>query len=300
MCELFSLSSRIPTVATVSIDAFARRGGRDTRNSDGWGVAFYNGPDVRIYREPEPAGDSAWLSFIRRRRMPGRLMFSHVRHATQGAVSLVNTQPFARELGGRMHVFAHNGRLDGIETKFAGEWHRFRPIGTTDSEVAFCILLERLSSLWQGSGPPPLADRLAIVSRFAAEMRALGPANFLYADGDVLFAHGHRRLQDDGVIAPPGLWRLCRECANDPDAPPQASIVSGSGALHQEITLIASVPLNAERWIPLTEGQVIVVKDGRPLRTDKPTARKSRRRAHLGAIARHKETCSEIPAYRQQ
>ena len=113
------MSSRIPTVATCSIDAFARRGGWDTRNIDGWGVAFYNDRDVRIYREPEPAGDSAWLSFIKRQRLPGRLMLSHVRHATQGAVSFVNTQPFARELGGRMHVFAHNGRFDGIETRFA-------------------------------------------------------------------------------------------------------------------------------------------------------------------------------------
>ncbi len=300
MCELFCMSSKIPTVATLSIDAFARRGGRDTRNSDGWGVAFYNGRDVRIFREPEPAGDSAWLSFIRRQRMPGRLMVSHVRHATQGAVSLVNTQPFTRELGGRTHVFAHNGRFDGIETKLAGAWERFQPIGNTDSEVAFCILLERLSVPWRGGGAPPLVHGLAIVSRFAAQMRALGPANFLYADGDVLFAHGDRRLQADGEIAAPGLWRLCRECTTDPDAPPQASVVSGAGALHQEITLIASVPLNAERWIPLVEGEVIVVKDGRPVRPDKPTDGKSRRRSHLRANTRQRESCGEVPPYHQQ
>ena len=295
------MSSRIPTVATRSIDAFARRGDWDTRNIDGWGVAFYNDRDVRIYREPEPAGDSAWLSFTKRLRMPSRLMLSHVRHATQGAVSLVNTQPFARELGGRMHVFAHNGRFDGIETKLAGEWERFQPIGNTDSEVSFCILLERLSVLWRGGVTPPLVHRLAIVSRFAAQMRELGPANFLYADGDVLFAHGDRRLQDDGEMAPPGLWRLRCECTTDPDASPQAGVVTGAGAPHQEITFIASVPLNAERWMPLTQGEVIVVKDGavRSLSRDDglevAVEGSSRRRQYCT-----KESRGEVPHHHQQ
>lgn len=54
---------------------------------------------------------------------------------------------------------------------------------------------------------------MAIVTRFAADMRALGPANFLYADSDVLFAHGHRRIQAGGEIAPPGLWHLQRRGA---------------------------------------------------------------------------------------
>ena len=300
MCELFSMSSRIPTVATCSIDAFAQRGGWDTRNIDGWGVAFYNDRDVRIYREPEPAGDSAWLSFIKRQRLPGRLMLSHLRHATQGAVSLVNTQPFSRELGGRMHVFAHNGLLDGIETRFAGEWGRFQPIGTTDSEVAFCILLERLSALWRGGVTPPLVHKLAIVSRFAAQMRKLGPANFLYADGDVLFAHGDRRLQADGEIAPPGLWQLRRECTTDPDASPRAGVVTGAGGPRQEITLIASVPLNAERWMPLAEGEVIVVKDGAACSPSRADGREVATQDSARRHTRQRENCGEVPPYHQQ
>ena len=300
MCELFCLASRIPTVATLSIDAFARRGGRDTRNIDGWGVAFCDSGDVRIYREPEPAGASAWLRFIKRRRVPSRLTLSHVRHATQGGVSLVNTQPFARELGGRMHVFAHNGRFDGIETKLAGEWRRFQPIGNTDSEVAFCILLERLSLLWRDAGTPPLADRLATVSRFAAEMRELGPANFLYTDEEVLFAHGDRRLQADGEIAPPGLWRLGRECETDPDASASADVVTALSGPQQRITLIASVPLNAERWMPLAEGEVIVIKDGAACRRHEPMDRESRRRIHLAAKTGQERNCGEISPYRQQ
>ena len=38
-------------------------------------------------------------------------------------------------------------------------------------------------------GPPPLAERLHAAAEFAARLRGFGPANFLYTDGDALFAH---------------------------------------------------------------------------------------------------------------
>ena len=111
-----------------------------------------------------------------------------------------------------------------------------------------------------------------IVALFAAELRELGPANFLYADGDALFAHGHRRIQADGTIAPPGLWLLCRECTVDRDGLPHSGAalggieagvtIEGSGE-GQAITLLASVPLTSEGWRPLAEVEVIVIKDGR-------------------------------------
>ena len=178
-------------------------------------------------------------------------MISHIRRATQGEVSLRNTQPFVRELGGRMHVFAHNGRLPGIEQQLGRALRRFRPIGSTNSEVAFCTLMDRLSDLWSTPTPPSPAERLTIVGALAAEMREFGPANFLYCDGDLLFAHGHRRTQPDGTIAPPGLTMLTRSCSVDPDALAAAGVGLGAAQL---ITLFASVPLTNEAWQPLTEG----------------------------------------------
>ena len=164
-------------------------------------------------------------------------------------------------------MFAHNGRLDNVEIRHAGEWDRFRPIGDTDSEIAFCILLERLSLLWQDRVEPSLEDRLAIVGRFAADMRQLGPANFIYADGDTLFAHGHRRLQADGTIAPPGLWRLQRRCPVEADTLPDAGVAiePRQDREDQVVTLLASVPLTDESWTPLAEGEVLAVKHGRGL-----------------------------------
>ncbi len=291
MCELFAMSSRIATTVDLSLDAFARHGSPPGRNVDGWGVVVYDDGDARQFREPAPAGNSAWLRFIARNRLPSRLVLSHIRHATQGAVALRNTQPFVRELGGHIHTFAHNGSLPGIERE-ADRAARFRPVGETDSEVAFCALLERIAPLWRSGAAPSFASRLAVVRRFAALLRERGPANFLYADGDVLFAHGHRRLQRDGRIAPPALYHLTRSCAVDRDALPAAGVTIGAWSSPQTLTLVASVPLTAEAWTPVGEGEVIAVAAGELRGAPTPTRLQRsgmplRRRRAISAARRH-------------
>ena len=265
MCELFALSSRLPTRATFSLQTFADRGGLGGRSIDGWGIAVYDGRDARLYKEPEPARNSAWLDFITHRRLPAQLLISHIRHATRGRLTLANTQPFGRELGGRMHVFAHNGRLDGVDELFARSEPIFRPLGETDSELAFCLLLERMAMYWRDDLVPSPEVRLAVVSSFAAEMRPLGPANFLYSDGEFIFAHGHRRTQSGGIIAPPGMWYLRRDCAVDPEALISAGVTIESDHAAQQLALFASVPLSNEPWRPFAEGEILVVAGGRPV-----------------------------------
>lgn len=131
-------------------------------------------------------------------------------------MNLANTQPFVRSLGGRTHVFPHNGDLPGVWGSTSLSLNADQPVGETDSEQAFFALLARLRELWNGgAAPPPLNARFSVVKGFAAESRALGPANFLYVDGDVLFAHGHRRKHLPGSAdEAPGLWLLQRYCAD--------------------------------------------------------------------------------------
>lgn len=260
MCELLGMSSRHPASVSISLHRFAARGGLAGKTLDGWGLVLHDGRDVRVWREPEPARDSPWLPFIEARHPPCRILVSHIRHATRGAVSLANTQPFIREAGGRMHVFAHNGRLADTSA-LDEEARRFRPLGETDSEIAACALFQRIGGVWAGS-PPSLAGRISLVRDFAATMRAQGPANFLYSDGDVLIAHGHRRTQAAGHIGPPGLWMLERECARPADPLEQAGLRIEDGAQQQSVILFASVPLSDEPWRALDEGQVVAVSNG--------------------------------------
>jgi glutamine amidotransferase len=262
MCELFAMASRWPTTVRLSLDEFARHGSLGGPHHDGWGVAWYAEGDVQLVREPHPAENSACMAFLRDNPFTTTLAMSQIRHATQGAKALRNCQPFARELGGRMHLFAHNGDVGVIDPLVPGMSSDFRAVGDTDSERAFCLLLDRLRPLWRNARQPPLLDdRIAVVARFAADLRPLGPANFLYSDGDALYAHGHRRRHGD-VIRPPGLHVLARHC------PREAELGAEGLALHseapqQEAVLVASVPLTAEAWAPLAEGELIVAQAGR-------------------------------------
>jgi predicted glutamine amidotransferase len=241
MCELFAMSSRSPTDARASLTAFARHGGLEGAHADGWGIAYYADGDVRLVKDPEPASRSECLRFMNERPFVSELVVAHIRRATQGRLSMKNCQPFARELGGRMHLFAHNGDLDMARLRQRMPLRQFRPVGETDSEYAFCALLDRLRVR------APLEQRLAIVGRFAAAMRSLGPANFLYADGDTLFLHGHRRSPGHGAPpVPPGLQLLERRCAPA-----------------QRVLLAASVPLTDEPgWKPLEDAELVAVQAG--------------------------------------
>lgn len=259
MCELLAASTSHPARLTFSLHTLVSHGGARGGNHDGWGVAFYQGKDVALFREPGAAEGSALVHYLEAQGPPTTLAISHIRHATQGTVQLSNTQPFARELGGRMHVFAHNGDLPGIHGSGAMAPGSHRPVGQSDSEHAFCALLARLSALWAGENMPPLDARRELIARFAADLRKLGPANFLYSDGDALFAHGDRRLQlPSRRTEPPGLWWLQRECAAIDKA---AAGVTLSAA--PESVLLASVPLSGDPWQPFAAGELIVVRSGR-------------------------------------
>jgi glutamine amidotransferase len=183
---------------------------------------------------------------------------SHIRMATEGAVALRNTQPFVRELGGRMHAFAHNGHLPAIREQQGCELGSFHPVGDTDSEYAFCVLLERLESLWRGgTDVPSWSDRCDVITRFAANIREIGLANFIYCDGEAMYAHGHRRKQADGEFKSPGLHVLRRRCSSE-DAHAGTAGVSVTSS-DQEVALVASVPLTTEDWEPLDEGELVVM-----------------------------------------
>jgi predicted glutamine amidotransferase len=263
MCELLGMSAQFPASITLSLNEFARHGGETGPHADGWGVAYYEGPDANLIRESTSAADSALMSTLRGYRVASETVVAHIRRASFGPIELRNTHPFLRELVGRAHVFAHNGDLPEIERQFHLNRHGIaQPIGNTDSEYAFCLLLNRLSGLWNDSrGVPELDARKQIVSAFASEIRALGPANFLYSDGDVLFVHGHMRTQPDGSMRSPGLHFISVTCDYGVGQSQLASLKLDSEQV-QKVTLVSTVPLNDGNWHPMGEGDLLMLKGG--------------------------------------
>ena len=100
------------------------------------------------------------------------------------------------------------------------------------------------------------------IARLARDLRAIGPCNFLYCDGDALFAHAHRRHWfEDDAVHPPGLHLLRRRYDRVSDTMES----SGLTVTIEDYTavLLASVPLSEdEAWEPLAEGTVLALKDG--------------------------------------
>ena len=262
MCELFAMSARHPTTVSLSLEEFSHHGGLAGPHKDGWGIGWYEERELRLVKERDPAASSACVRFIQTNPFSSSLVLSHIRKATLGPVASRNCQPFVRELGGAWHCFAHNGDLKGIEADGRFRSEGFRPVGETDSEQAFCALLEALRSLWSCGQVPPIGARRQLVANFAAALRELGPANFLYCDGDALFAHADRRHQDDGSIRAPGLWRLARHCPAGGELAADGLRISSEDG-EQEVCLVASVPLTHEGWVALGEGEVIVARQGR-------------------------------------
>jgi predicted glutamine amidotransferase len=82
MCELFGMSSRLPTNVMFSLSVLGERGGHLGPHKDGWGIAFNEGRDFRIVKEAAPAWDSACLQFIEAHDFKSQIVISHIRRAS--------------------------------------------------------------------------------------------------------------------------------------------------------------------------------------------------------------------------
>ena len=149
MCELLGLSSNASATVNFSLQKLAAHGAIAGTYTDGWGVGYYEELDVRLFKDANAVADSDWISIIGSHNLRSSLIIAHTRKATRGARSYPNAQPFIRELAGRIHLFAHNGDLPGIFKADAFQLDRFNPIGETDSERAFCALLDRMALIWK-------------------------------------------------------------------------------------------------------------------------------------------------------
>ena len=191
---------------------------------------------------------------------------SHIRYATQGEVSFRNTQPFSRELAGRQHVFMHNGDLENLINNPKYQNNRFKPMGNTDSEMAFCFLMHKMTEIWDKSESPEVSQRYQMFSLFAEEMRNLGLANFIYSDSEYIFVYSHKRVvkdkrNDNQWMTLPGLHVLLRSCNIDLfDTHIKGLEIKKQQA--QNVVLISSVPLNDENWVALDVAESMVLKDG--------------------------------------
>jgi glutamine amidotransferase len=187
------MNCNTPTDVTFSFAGFAQRGGRTDLHADGWGIAFFEGGEddrgLRHFVDHQPACDSPVAELIRRYPIKSRNVIAHIRKATQGRVALENCHPFVRELWGRYWVFAHNGDLQDFQPRLHAS---FRPVGNTDSERAFCWIMQELAK--SHAGVPSVAELTLTLRELAREISRHGTFNFMLSNGLALWAHASTNL----------------------------------------------------------------------------------------------------------
>ncbi len=252
MCELLGMNCNVPTDIVFSFSGLRQRGGRTAHHADGWGLALYERNVARTFLEPTAAANSPLARFVAENPIKTLLAIGHIRKRTRGAVSLANTHPFVRELWGRHWVFAHNGTVKNARRLKLG---RFRPLGTTDSEHAYCHLLEALRSDLKVHPKSP-AELWSAVADHSRRIGANGTFNFLLSDGRHLFARCATKLTYIVRKAPFGEARLA-----DEDVAVDFSAVTTP---RDRVAVVTTVPLTTnETWTHGEPGTMWVFQAGR-------------------------------------
>jgi glutamine amidotransferase len=255
MCQLLGMNCNVPTDICFSFTGFQQRGGRTDHHGDGWGIGFFEQAGCRVFIDTEPSVKSPIAELVRHYPIRSTNVIAHIRKATRGHVALANCHPFMRELWGRYWIFAHNGTLKGFRYR-PSKTARYRPVGATDSEAAFCSLLEHLRRAFPGGRPGP-RQLQRVVAEVAEDLAGHGTFNFLLSNGDLLLAHCSTKLTYLVRKAPFGTAHLMDEDLsvdfNDVTSP------------EDRVAVIATVPLtDNEAWTPLAPGELLLFRGGEP------------------------------------
>ena len=245
MCELLAMSANVPTDICFSFSGLMQRGGNTGPHKDGWGITFYEGKGCRSFKDPLPSAESPIARLVTEYPIKSEAVVCHIRQANSGNVSLENTHPFTRQMWGRHWTYAHNGQLKDFATELPVSLHI--PVGQTDSEHAFCWLLDQLHYQF-GKQEPSANDLYTFIATLCEKINTLGVFNLILSDGQHLFAFCSNNLHWITRRAPFGLARLI-----DAEVEVDFHQVTTDNDI---VTVIATQPLTAdEAWYKMSAGE---------------------------------------------
>ena len=251
MCQLLGMNCNVPTDICFSFAGFHRRGGSTDHHADGWGIAFFEGRGCRLFIDSKSAVESPIAELVRNYPIRSMSVIAHIRKATKGSVALENTHPFVRELWGRYWIFAHNGTLESFAPQLQGQ---YRPVGDTDSERAFCYLLEALR-LRYPEGEPPLEQSFEVLGELTRELAGHGRFNYLLSNGEYLIAYCADNLCYVLRHAPFAHAHLI-----DDDVTVDFNALTTP---NDKVAVIATTPLtDNETWTVMQPGELIAFRHG--------------------------------------
>ncbi len=205
MCRLFGFRSVIVSQvhqSLVSADNALLR--QSERHPDGWGVAYYVEGIPHVIKSASTAVTDTLF-----RRVSGivssETVVAHLRRATVGSLSIINSHPF--QYGS--WIFAHNGQIPDFENyrsillEMISPIYRRFVLGDTDSEVIFYLLMSNMAQRIDVHRKGAQIEEVAAAIQFTvAQIQEITGLNcmesaaeqefylsFLLTNGHVMLAH---------------------------------------------------------------------------------------------------------------
>ena len=250
MCELLGLCFNHAVRPNLSFKGFRIR---SKSNPDGWGIAFYPDASAQVIKEPLEAEKSLLSDFIENyEKIKSEIFLSHVRLNSVSKPAFMNTHPFKRELNGKEYIFAHNGTLSNYQF----DTSNYKPVGKTDSEAAFCHLMNKIKEKsvesWNNSNYRWIFHEIRHINSY-------GRFNCIFSDGEHLFCYydmnGYKSLYHLHRKAPYGHTYLSDEHFD--------IHIKKQGKTGKEGHIIATQPLTDEKWHSFRPGELRIFKNGR-------------------------------------
>jgi predicted glutamine amidotransferase len=270
MCRLFGFRSIIKSQvhqSLVSADNALLR--QSERNPDGWGVAYFIAGAPHLVKSVSSAIDDHLF-----RRVSGvvssETVLAHIRKATTGNLSILNTHPFQY---GRW-VFAHNGNIKGFEAVRAQIEAKIAPslapfvLGETDSELLFYLVLTHISRRVELHGEEVTAQSVVEAVRDAVKdiTDVSGPIHsedngspeetyltFLITNGTTMVGHqGGKHLHYSTFKTKCSARGQCPHFAKTCENPSEDGFVNH--------LVFSSEPLQGENiWLKMNDGDIVGV-----------------------------------------
>ncbi len=276
MCRLFGFRSVINSqVHTSLIEAENALGHQSNYHPDGWGVSFYLKGSPHLIKSPGAAfGDSIFkkVSGV----VSSQTVIAHIRKATLGENSILNTHPF--QFG--KWTFAHNGNIKDFEQLKPIILERIHPelrrfiLGTTDSELFFFYLLTHLNQqnlidtvhLDYNTLNKSVREAVEGLIKIIGEYSKIDNAGeqetyltFILTNGEIMLAHqGGKHLNYSTYK------KKCPDRDSCPSFGQSCEAPTTNGLINHLI--FSSEPLSGENiWRPLKLGQIVGIDNGMKL-----------------------------------
>lgn len=264
MCQLLAMNSKNPADIRFSFTGFRLRGGVTDDHTDGFGVAYFEPTGLRHYCDDRSAIDSPIAELVSQTRVKAANTIVHIRQSDDSLLS--NAHPFVREIWGESWVFSHNGKMTIQEAMEDDPIHQstsryYCPVGDTDSEFAFCYVLNQLKERFEHK--PDEQTLYAFLTEQCRFLANYGLFNCLLSNGEWMLSYATTLLFYVTRQAPFGSATLV-----DTDVTMDFAQMNSDDDV---MTVIVTTPLtHNENWQQLAVNECVIFKDGRIAYQDVP------------------------------